>query len=161
MPTEEEFEEVKDRLWEAEQQLAIQQEYITKILKQIPEIPERGMARFDSVTWESPSAVMETFLTIRSKAENAPDGYTTREEVKSKLAADNNMLRSEAKGYIKKLLDEGLVETRSGDSSRIRPEPEVSAEDGSDLFVSNFDRADARRGKAESRGKRRDPEHEY
>ena len=158
MVSEEEFEELKDRVWELEEQVTVQQQYITDILRQIPEIPERGMARFDAATWESPSEVHTTFLTIQSVAEGSPDGYATRKEVKQKLAADNDMLKTEVKGYFKRLLEEDIIEEHPGDSSRIKPNPDASKEQAADLFVSNFDQADARRKKAERRGKPRDRE---
>lgn len=156
MPTDEEFRELKDRVLAMEEQIELQNQYLTEILRQIPEIPERGMARFDAVTWESPSAVHTVYLNIRKLAKKGPDGYTTREEVKGKAAADHDMLKTEVKGYIEELVEGEVVIEHPGDSSRVKPNPEVSDIDASDLFVSNFDRADERREKAESRGKRRD-----
>lgn len=157
MPSEKEFRELKDRVLALEEQIELQNQYLTEILRQIPEIPERGMARFDAATWESPSAVHTVYLNLRKLTGKTPDGYVTREEVKEKVAADHDMLKTEIKGYIKELVEEDLVEVHPGDSTRVKPNPDISDVDAADLFVSNTERADVRREKAEYRGKERDP----
>jgi hypothetical protein len=156
MSSGDDVEELRERVLALEQQVDLQNEYITKILKQIPEIPERGMARFDAVTWQSPSDAHTVFLNIKKLAQKSPDGYVTREEVKRKVSSDANILKSEMSGHFKALKEENLIQEHPGDESRLQPNPDKTDEEAADLFVSNFDRADARRDKADSRGKRRD-----
>lgn len=163
MVSDKEFEEMKrevEELGRDVQQLKRivleQNKYIEQILREIPEIPERGMARFDAATWESPSAIHTVFMMVEECAESSPDGYATRGEVKERLSTEDGMLQSKVKEHLGRLSDEDMLEERPGDDSRIRPAENVRGHEVLELSMSNFERADRRREKAEDRGKSRD-----
>lgn len=155
--TDREVRELKKRVANLEDQLNKQGQLIKQIIDEIEDMEERGLARFDAGTWTNPSDVHTAWRVLNEQAEKSPDGYVMKENIKVKVAHKEDIAKTKARKQVRTLVDDGVAVEHEHQSEKIKPRSDISDEDIRDLMVSNFELADARREKAESRGKDRDP----
>jgi hypothetical protein len=159
--TDDEIADLRKRVAALEQHAKKQDEMLKQILDEIQSMEERGLARFDATTFESPSEIHTAWRILNEQAGKSPDGYVAREDVKVKTASQEDIMKTKARQQVDKLIDAGFVEHHEHKEGFISPKDGVDDEDIAGLFTSNFDQADARREKAESRGESRDPPRGY
>jgi hypothetical protein len=144
---------LEERVQVLEVELQKTQQLLKRVLDEVEAIPPRGLAQFDATKFDNPSVMHSVYQLVASRAQKAPDGYATRREVKKLAASEDDLLKTEVDAKLDRMIEADTLETREGDDSRIRPVEGVDDAELGELFISNFERADARREMARKRGK--------
>lgn len=145
--------ELEKRVQKLEVELQRTQEQLVKVYEQIDSLEPRGLARFDARTFDNPNMAISVFQVLTSLAEASPDGWVMREKLKKKAATQEDMLKTDVRTQLDRLLEKDFAESHPSGDGRIRPGDEVQTEDLTDLIVSNFASAESRRDIARERGK--------
>lgn len=149
---------LEERVQVLEVELQKTQQLLKRVLDEVEAIPPRGLARFDATKFDNPSDMHSIYQLVASRAQKAPDGYATRREVKQLAQKEEGMLKSKVDAKLNRMIEADTLETHEGDDSRIQPVDDVDDAELGELFISNFDSAEARREMARERGKQGDPE---